>query len=52
MVEGEIERRSRVGDWRREREGEARERIEGGVAVEIGGKGERERHEREWREES
>ncbi|GMN46105.1 hypothetical protein TIFTF001_015296 [Ficus carica] len=39
-------------DWRREREGGARERMEGGVPVEIGGKVERERRKREWREES
>ncbi|GMN42720.1 hypothetical protein TIFTF001_011927 [Ficus carica] len=48
----EIGVRSRGRDWRREREGEERERMEGGVVVEIGGEVKREKREREWREES
>ncbi|GMN53244.1 hypothetical protein TIFTF001_022388 [Ficus carica] len=51
---GCVWRGSRVcdGDWRREREGGAREKMEGRVVAEIGGKVKRERCEREWREES
>ena len=44
--------RSRGKDWRRGKEGEARERMEGGVTSEIRGEVERARREREWREKS
>ncbi|GMN69895.1 hypothetical protein TIFTF001_038947 [Ficus carica] len=50
--EGEIGGRSRSGDWRQDREGEARETMKGGVTAEIRGEGEKERREREWREKS
>ncbi|GMN48624.1 hypothetical protein TIFTF001_017796 [Ficus carica] len=45
--EGDIGGMSRGGDWRREREGETYERMEGGVAAGIGGEGEKEKRKKE-----